>query len=58
MRNHCALTDYLKSLLVPYDHERSSGLKLMAKGNLGTFWERTVGVGTVKINLYKKNNVC
>ena len=57
MRNHCALTDYLKSLL-PYDRERSSGLKLTVKGNLGTFRERTVGVGTVKINLYKKNNVC
>ena len=51
MRNHCALTDYLKSLL-PYDCERSSGLKLTVKENLGTFRERTVGVGTVKINLH------
>ena len=51
MRNHCALTDYLKYLL-PYDRERSSGLKLTAKGNLGTFRERTEGVGTVKMNLH------
>ena len=51
MRNHCALTDYLKYLM-SYDCERSSGLKLMAKGDPGTFRERTVGVGTVKMNLH------